>query len=54
MMNDLSRLVAAAEQCGTDIAPSYDEYTLLAFAIATYCGEAGRDSFHRLCRLSAK
>lgn len=54
MMNDLSRLVAAAEQCGTDIAPSYDEYTLLAFAIATDCGEAGRDSFHRLCRLSAK
>ena len=54
MMNDLLRLVAAVEQCGADIAPSYDEYTLLAFAIATDCGEAGRDSFHRLCRPSAK
>lgn len=56
-MNDiesLSRLTEAVEKAGADIAPTYIEYVQLAFAIATDCGEAGRDSFHRLCRLSAK
>lgn len=56
-MNDiesLSRLTEAVEKAGADIAPTYIEYVQLAFAIATDCGEAGRDCFHRLCRLSAK
>ena len=54
MITTLERLVAAVERSGTDIAPSYIEYTQLAYAIATDCGEAGREAFHRLCRLSTK
>ncbi len=56
-MNDiesLRRLTETVETAGTDIAPTYIEYIKLAFAIATDCGEAGRDYFHRICRLSAK
>ena len=56
-MNDiesLHRLTETVETAGADIAPTYIEYVQLAFAIATDCGEAGRDYFHRLCRLSAK
>ena len=34
--------------------PTYLEYVQLSFAIATDCGEAGRDFFHRLCRVSPK
>lgn len=50
----LERLVVAVEKSGTDLAPSYQEYMPLAFAVANSCGEPGRDLFHRLCRLSAK
>lgn len=56
-MNDiesLRRLTETVETAGADIAPTYIEYVQLAFAIATDCGEAGRDYFHRICRLSAK
>ena len=56
-MNDiesLHRLTETVETAGADIAPTYIEYVQLAFAIATDCGEAGRDYFHRLCRMSAK
>lgn len=56
-MNDiesLRRLTETVETAGADIAPTYIEYVQLAFAIATDCGEAGRDYFHRLCRMSAK
>lgn len=52
--HDLDGLVNAVERCGADIAPTYDEYVLLAFAIATDCGEGGRAAFHRLCRFSPK
>ena len=57
MMTDiesLRRLTEAVETAGADIAPTYAEYVQLAFAIATDCGEAGREFFHRLCRVSAK
>ncbi len=50
----LQRLVDAVETAGADIAPTYQEYMPLAFAVANSCGEAGRNLFHRLCRLSAK
>ena len=50
----LRRLTEAVETAGADIAPTYAEYVQLAFAIATDCGEAGREFFHRLCRVSAK
>ncbi|MDD3038161.1 DUF3987 domain-containing protein [Bacteroides sp.] len=53
-IESLRHLTEVVETAGTDIAPTYAEYVQLAFAIATDCGEAGREFFHRLCRLSAK
>lgn len=53
-IESLRRLTEAVETASTDIAPTYNEYVQLAFAIATDCGEAGREHFHRLCRISAK
>ncbi len=44
-------LVEAIESSKIDIAPSYDEYVTLAFAIATDYGEAGRPYFHRIRKL---
>ena len=53
-IESLRRLTEAVETAGADIAPTYAEYVQLAFAIATDCGEAGREFFHRLCLTSAK
>lgn len=53
-IESLRRLTEAVEMAGADIAPTYLEYIQLSFAIATDCGEAGRDFFHRLCRISLK
>ncbi len=53
-IESLCRLTEAVEAAGADIAPTYLEYVQLSFAIATDCGEAGRDFFHRLCRVSPK
>ena len=53
-IQDLERLVAAIEKQGANIAPTYQEYMPLAFAIANDCGEAGRSLFHRICRISEK
>lgn len=53
-IESLRRLTEAVETAGADIAPTYAEYVQLAFAIATDCGEAGREFFHRLCWMSAK
>ena len=53
-IESLRRLTEAVETAGADIAPTYAEYVQLAFAIATDCGEAGREFFQRLCRMSAK
>lgn len=36
------------------MAPTYQEYMPLAFAIANSCGEEGRTRFHRICRISEK
>ena len=54
MINNLIRLTEAVEAAGVDIAPDYAAYVQLAFAVATDCGEEGRELFHRLCRLSSK
>ena len=54
MINNLIRLTEAVEAAGVDIAPDYAAYVQLAFAVATDCGEEGRELFHRLCRLSDK
>ena len=53
-IESLHRLTEAVETAGADIAPTYAEYVQLAFAIATDCGEAGREFFHSLCLTSAK
>lgn len=53
-IESLRRLTEAVETAGADIAPTYLEYVQLSFAIATDCGEAGREFFHRLCRVSPK
>lgn len=50
----LQRLVDAVEKSGANLAPSYQEYMPMAFAIANSCGEAGRPFFHRICRISEK
>lgn len=52
--NILEQIVIAVEQSGANLAPTYQEYMPLAFAVANSCGEAGRSLFHRLCRLSGK
>ena len=53
-IQDLERLVAAIEKQGANVAPTYQEYMPIAFAIANDCGEAGRSLFHRICRISEK
>ena len=53
-IESLQRLVDAVEKTGANIAPTYQEYMPLAFAVANSCGEEGRSYFHRLCRLSDK
>ena len=53
-IQDLEQFVAAIERQGANIAPSYQEYMPMAFAIANEFGETGRSFFHRLCRLSEK
>ena len=42
-LESLRRLTEAVETAKADIAPTYIEYVHLAFAIATDCGEEGRD-----------
>lgn len=54
LLNSLHRLAEAVRGAGADIAPTYQEYIQLAFAIATDCGEAGRNDFLNLCSLSSK
>lgn len=44
-ISSLHLLTEAVRNAGADIAPSYQEYIQLAFAIATDCGEAGRQDF---------
>ena len=53
-IESLQRLVDAVEKTGANIAPTYQEYMPLAFAVANSCGEEGRSYFHRLCRLADK
>jgi hypothetical protein len=50
----LERLCILVEEAGVDIAPNFDQYTDMAFAIANALGEAGRNCFHRLCALCPK
>lgn len=54
LLEELHRLTEAVQASHADIAPTYLEYTQLAFAIATDCGEAGRADFMSLCSLLAQ
>ena len=53
-LSSLHLLTEAVRNAGADIAPSYQEYIQLAFAISTDCGEAGRQDFLAQCSLSSK
>ena len=54
LLEELHRLTEVVQASHADIAPTYLEYTQLAFAIATDCGEAGRADFMSLCSLSPR
>lgn len=49
--DDVEIVVARIEDAGVDIAPSYDEWVKVGFALAELKGEAGREYFHRISRL---
>ncbi len=49
MLTKLEQLTLAVEAARVDIAPEYKDYLELALAIATGCGEEGRQCFHRIC-----
>lgn len=51
--NDVECLVSLCEQHGTDIAPSYEEWVRLGFALVDGYSENGRDYFMRLSSLHA-
>lgn len=53
-LSSLHLLTEAVRNARADIAPTYQEYIQLAFAIANDCGEAGRQNFLTLCSLSSK
>ena len=42
-VNDVERIVFLIEQQGADIAPSYENWVKLGFALVDGCGENGRD-----------
>lgn len=44
-------MVCEIESLHIDIAPSYNDWVNLGFAIADGCGECGRIYFHRLSKL---
>lgn len=51
MVGDMVQQVVSSRR---DIAPDYDSYLRLGFAIATGFGENGRSYFHALCSVSEK
>ncbi len=51
---DVANMVRECVNSGQNIAPNYDEYLKLGFAIAQGFGEDGRGWFHDLCSVSEK
>lgn len=49
--NDVERIVSLVEQQGADIAPSYEDWVKLGFALVDGLGEKGREYFLRLSSL---
>ena len=52
--SDVAEMVNKATSLGIDIAPDYESYLRLGFAIANGFGEDGRSYFHSLCQVSEK
>ena len=50
---DVERIVSQIERQGIDIAPSYEEWVKLGFALADGLGENGREQFLRLSAIHA-
>ena len=50
----VSDLIADVKYKGINIAPDYDDYLKLGFALANGFGEGGRDYYHALCQVSEK
>lgn len=50
VFNFIKQVIAS----GKNIAPDYESYMRLAFALADGLGEGGREAFHGLCRASEK
>lgn len=48
------RFVSEIADSGRDIAPDYEQYLNLSFALSSEYGEAGRNYFHALCQNSPK
>ena len=53
-MDQVDSMISDAVSSGIDIAPDYESYLTLGFAIAHGFGEGGRNYFHALCQMSTK
>lgn len=51
---EIDELIRLILESGKDIAPAYEQYLGLAFAIASEFRESGMDIFHSICKLSPK
>ncbi len=49
-LQDIEDVISLVEASAIDIAPSYDEWLTLGFALADALGEDGRSCFHRISR----
>ena len=49
-LQDIEDVISRIEASAIDIAPSYDEWLTLGFALADALGEGGRNCFHRISR----
>ena len=52
--NTIEDLVRIIESSGISIGESYDEYFNMGIALHKECGEAGREYYHRICRLDTQ
>lgn len=52
--NAVEEMISQVVQARIDLAPDYDSYLRLGFAIASGFGETGRTYFHQLCHISDK
>ena len=53
-IDNIEELVCMVERSGVDIAPTYEQWYELGFALSNELGETGRDYYHRLSRFYQK